>query len=196
MPLAQSYPEADVSLTVFYTQRSLTPAFDAWGDQLAELASILHDEVGIDVRFVPLPDQYAQEILGLLDGGPLASQGPKAAFRLQKVMKLPATPGLVVAWAADSTTLQLPPHAAWGAAVPGLAGIVTNLSNKYVLWHEVLHVLGADDCYDEKTGVTLCHLGEASIMKYAPENHVWPFLCERRIGEIRNRVVSQPATSP
>lgn len=41
------------------------------------------------------------------------------------------------------------PHAEWGVAIQGgtLAVVYGNFQN-YPVWHEVLHLYGADDCYD------------------------------------------------
>ncbi len=62
-------------------------------------------------------------------------------------------------------------------------------NNKYILWHEVLHLFEVCDCYcycNPNAG-TNCDLTNC-IMQYAPTPQTvgeWPFLCEKNIKRIR-----------
>lgn len=40
------------------------------------------------------------------------------------------------------------PDALWGVTVDNSLAVVYQLSNHYAIWHELLHLLGAKDCYD------------------------------------------------
>jgi len=81
------------------------------------------------------------------------------------------------------------PHAKWGATCAFLAAVYS-LNNKIAIFHEALHLLGADDCYiDDKPYQKKpdCNF-EHCIMDYNPpeqwcEN--WPFICDKNIDLIR-----------
>ena len=62
--------------------------------------------------------------------------------------------------------------------------------NKYILWHETLHLFGVDDCYDlqKPNAGTTCGLDNC-LMQYAPQKDTvgeWPFLCQKNIKRIQN----------
>ena len=84
---------------------------------------------------------------------------------------------------------QKRPAAAWGVAfVGGPFGVIYNLSNKYLVWHEALHLLGADDCYDQSNQGPTCE-HTSCIMQYVPTAQTvgeWPFLCTENVGNIRS----------
>ena len=81
------------------------------------------------------------------------------------------------------------PHAEWGAMCAFLAAVYS-LNNKIAIFHEALHLLGADDCYIEDKPCQKkpdCNF-ERCIMDYNPpeqwcEN--WPFICDKNIDLIR-----------
>lgn len=81
------------------------------------------------------------------------------------------------------------PHAELGAAC-GFLAAVYSLNNKSTIFHEALHLLGADDCYIENQPCQKkpdCNF-ERCIMDYNPteqwcEN--WPFICDKNIDLIR-----------
>lgn len=81
------------------------------------------------------------------------------------------------------------PHAKWGAMCAFLAAVYS-LNNKSAIFHEALHLLGADDCYIEDKPSQKkadCNF-EHCIMDYKPpekwcEN--WPFICDKNIDLIR-----------
>jgi len=104
------------------------------------------------------------------------------------------------------------PKAEWGATAP-IGGFITHEyksridsedlsfmrenflcavykpNSKVTVWHEILHLLGAVDCYDNNDPYRplpkdVCSLGCACIMWYAPTQETvkrWPFLCERNV---------------
>jgi len=82
------------------------------------------------------------------------------------------------------------PHALWGAR-NGWVAYVYGTSHDEAVWHEVLHLLGAEDCYDtsdpaQNPGPT-CDLDDC-IMQYAPTPaniRDWPFVCAGNIRRIR-----------
>ena len=81
------------------------------------------------------------------------------------------------------------PHAIWGAKCSFLAAVYS-LNNKIAVFHEALHLLGADDCYIEDKPSQKkpdCNF-EHCIMYYEPleewcEN--WPFICDKNIDLIQ-----------
>jgi len=63
-------------------------------------------------------------------------------------------------------------------------------NNKYILWHETLHLFGVEDCYDQNNphNGTPCELDDC-LMQYAPTSQTvgdWPFLCHKNIKLIQN----------
>ena len=70
------------------------------------------------------------------------------------------------------------PLGVWGS-VCGCLGVVWKLDNKYAVWHEVLHLFGAEDCYTPNNAGPTCELPNC-IMQYIPTKESvgdWPFLC-------------------
>jgi len=75
--------------------------------------------------------------------------------------------------------------AEWGLCFQHRISAVYEKNNKYIIWHEVLHLFGVSDCYDigNPNGPLTCEL-EKCLMQYAPqEGNVapWPFLCKSNI---------------
>jgi hypothetical protein len=82
--------------------------------------------------------------------------------------------------------------AEWGLTFKDRISAVYKKENKYILWHEVLHLFGVDDCYDSNNpnGPLRCELGQC-LMQYAPqEGNVapWPFLCKNNIKRLREYI--------
>lgn len=75
----------------------------------------------------------------------------------------------------------------------GPLALVYGSADKYVIWHEALHLLGARDCYDtsdpwQNPGPT-CELPNC-LMQYAPTSEAvrdWPFLCQNNLDLIESR---------
>ena len=81
------------------------------------------------------------------------------------------------------------PHAKYGATCAFLAAVYS-LNNKSTIFHEALHLLGADECYIEDKPYPKkpdCNF-ERCIMDYNPPEEWcdnWPFICDKNIGLIR-----------
>jgi hypothetical protein len=82
-------------------------------------------------------------------------------------------------------------HARWGVT-NGLLALVYGTTDKYAIWHECLHLLGAQDCYDtsdpQRNAGPTCDV-PTCIMQYAPMAHrvgSWPFLCESNVRRIKS----------
>lgn len=73
------------------------------------------------------------------------------------------------------------PHARLGISVAGSLSLAYAFDNKHLLWHEALHLLGAQDHYDRETLQPSCEL-PTCLMRYAPTASVIAgehFLCQR-----------------
>ena len=81
------------------------------------------------------------------------------------------------------------PHAKYGATCAFLAAVYS-LNKKSTIFHEALHLLGADDCYIEDKPCQKkpdCNF-ERCIMDYNPPEEWcdnWPFICDKNIDLIR-----------
>lgn len=81
-------------------------------------------------------------------------------------------------------------RAIWGLCQDDCSvSAVYESNNEYILWHEVLHLFGVDDCHcgPKKPGPT-CELTNC-IMQYAPTPKTvggWPFLCQKNIRRIQS----------
>jgi len=170
---------------------------------LSELEGLLAlPPLEVECPIVPLPVSAEEPIQNALDGNDLGSVLESAAHTLGKELgtietKDPTsrrTPGLLVCCTVGHSLAKLcvktNPNFVWGAATQPVA-IVYELSNKYIIWHELLHTLGAEDCYDKNDPASnpgpTCECPNC-IMQYAPtHNNVtqWPFLCEANVRKIR-----------
>jgi hypothetical protein len=65
------------------------------------------------------------------------------------------------------------PHAFWGAAQINAYALAWKPNNKYLIWHEFIHLLLVNDCYDENDPDFKTTCGELHcIMQYVPnEEH-------------------------
>ena len=78
-------------------------------------------------------------------------------------------------------------HARWGLSLQGVLSLTYVTGNKYALWHETLHLLGAQDHYDPATFRGTCEL-PSCLMQYAPSSQVigdQPFLCSQTLEILR-----------
>lgn len=70
-------------------------------------------------------------------------------------------------------------HALWGINLAGTLSLTYAARNPYALWHESLHLLGAEDHYDFRDFGATCPL-PTCVMQYAPDERTVgsrPFLC-------------------
>ena len=84
------------------------------------------------------------------------------------------------------------PGALWGACIGDLAVIYHH--EAALIWHEMFHLLGAEDCYEGESpdGSAMPTCGNARcIMQYAPSLDAVgdpPFMCQSNVERIRQRV--------
>jgi hypothetical protein len=89
-------------------------------------------------------------------------------------------------------SLHYKSDAEWGITCPqndSILSIVYNLNNAPVIWHEALHLLGADECYDPDNikDHSNCKLLNC-VMQYAPTEQTvgrQPILCNKTIQAVR-----------
>ncbi len=162
-------------------------------DALRELSDKLKQPpTEVAIMTEELPDKHAEKVSQLLCGSENISC-TAASISYIIVNGLELLPGLMVYCREDSTIAQevrkANPKALWGGQVDGLA-VVCELNNKMAIWHEVLHLLGADDCYDSQTEKGTCEKAPGCIMQYAAtEESVadWPeCLCARTTKQLRD----------
>jgi hypothetical protein len=80
----------------------------------------------------------------------------------------------------------------WGSTYLNYISAVYEKGNKYILWHEVLHLFGVNsECYNtqnpDENGPSTCELGQC-LMQYAPQEEnvaPWPFLCKKTIEQLK-----------
>ena len=85
------------------------------------------------------------------------------------------------------TAKEANPMASWGAAIQGEYALIWEPNNKYLIWHETLHILYAMDSYD-KNRQTTCEEPRC-IMQWEPtaENCGGDlYICEGNIKRILN----------
>ena len=155
---------------------------------MTEFTSLLTQpptEVAIGAK--PFADAWASDILGILSrpqtivdtcaevGEFLSDQGIYDDTRIL-VMCSQSSP-------LAKAVRENNPDAKWGGSLGRLA--VVWHEDRYVLWHEALHLINARDCY---TGLKPdCDLSTC-IMQYVPTRANvgdWPFLCSTNIGLLR-----------
>lgn len=164
-------------------------------ERLDELEQLLKKpQAEIELRAIPLSPHVVPLMDSELHKPPQTTEYPFLAYYLEISKILPRSeciPLLIyckvcssVAQAAREECNQ----AKWGYCRTGRICAVYKPRNKYILWHEVLHLFGAEDCHEgpQKPG-PICKQNDC-IMQYAPtENNVcpWPFLCKENIERIQ-----------
>jgi hypothetical protein len=119
-----------------------------------------------------LPTLHAGNLRGVVEA--ILDSGERAGVRRHVTVYCP-DPGHPAARAARGR-LQ---HAAWGISMSGTLSLTYARGNPYALWHETLHLLGAEDHYDLRTFHTTCGL-PTCLMQYAPDEKTvgpQPFIC-------------------
>ncbi len=83
------------------------------------------------------------------------------------------------------------PHAEWGATCESFAAVYS-LNNKSAIFHEALHLLGANDCYDlsKSDCGPNCECPNCIMQFEATRANVrnWPFLCDANIQRMQKRI--------
>ena len=164
---------------------------------LYELKHLLkRPPVQIELKAVLLDNQAAELVCSELRNISLKTDRPFAlwcALIRSKLSGLKSTPLLIYS-NADSViakaAIKENCSAKWGLMNDQFAvSAVYKLGNKYILWHEALHLFDAGDCYcyANPNAGTNCDLTNC-IMRYEPLKETvreWPFLCEKNIKRIR-----------
>ena len=179
-------------------------------DALKELAQCLRTEpTKLDITLIRLGDEPELEKKVNAELGPLSDDlmGNKFSIYsltiksvLEKTLKL-TLPRLLVYCPGESHIAKVAIRSAniqsWGLTDDFFAAVYKQ-GNKWIIWHEALHTLGADECYDKKTlkPKPNCTLGPSCVMQYVHTNPKktlakWPFLCKenvRLLQEFRDKV--------
>jgi len=88
-------------------------------------------------------------------------------------------------------SLRNNPDALWGSAY-GALGLIYHRVDRYITWHEALHLLGAEDCYDLPDKGPTCELSNC-IMQYIPclsTVGAWPFICEENVRLMQDAAIA------
>ncbi len=178
------------SLDLDEQERSLVAA------AIAELRDLLaKPPVEVDLVAQPLCESAAQELEEEFRRPPAGTCNPfrKCWDAFAEGRKVSEFAPLVVCCRRDSSLAQAAraerPMARWGYSTPPVISAVYKPGNKYILWHEALHLWGADDCYllANPNAGPQCSLPRC-IMQYAPTKETvrpWPFLCQENVELIR-----------
>jgi len=160
---------------------------------LFELTELLSQSpVQVDFKPDPLPEKLRKDEL-ISD---LCPDIPCFSFWCKKIAtKLLTKYPLLVYCKPDSRIAQAAQKecnlACWGLTNNCyMVSAVYEPNNKYILWHEALHLFGVDDCYDynRPNRGTNCELNNC-LMQYAPQKDSvgeWPFLCQKNIKRIQD----------
>jgi len=167
---------------------------DVVSSAFAELVEFVHKmplSVAIDVRKISedqLPgiceavsgaQNYSRLEISLMD---LIDRGQPGDSSMRTRVLICSPPDGRIATLAK----ELNPDAEWGMSGSVLASVYGKV-DRYVIWHEALHLLGADDCYQLPDKGPCCELPNC-IMQYEPTlSRVgrWPFICSKNIQSIQ-----------
>ena len=176
---------------IYYANLGL-PAPDAneFEGALGELPSVLSDKpLRADITVTPLPDRMMKRLMPLLDTRDRALHEVNTdvyrefcRLRVREHLLAIACPrSHQLLWA--KTT-----QGTWGTAFPGgPLAVCWTVPDKFIVWHEALHLLGADDCYDLETHRATCELPHC-IMQFEPTANTVrsrPFLCKKVLDRLR-----------
>ncbi len=145
-----------------------------------------------------LPEDIRPSILGALECSEFLECAIAISDKLEDWCKLVSSdepkhryvPGLIVFCSRQHDLAQkcltANPNALWGGKNSRLA-VVYELDNYCAIWHELLHLLGAEDCYDtDNPGPTCKH--QQCIMQYAPTKGIVDGrlpLCSNNVNQIK-----------
>lgn len=117
----------------------------------------------------PLPPEHCQVLMPLFEAG----RNNAAAEYLLSLADRHARIALSVSCSAEHPIACAArgayPLARWGLCTAGVLAVTYHPGNRFILWHETMHLLGASDHYDNRTLATTC--GEPGcLMQYAPSD--------------------------
>jgi hypothetical protein len=162
-------------------------------ESLFELSDFLKKPpVRVRLKVDRLPEKYRQnELVCSPYSGPLPFTTWCKRIGTKLLKKYP----LLVYCKPDSKIAQAAQKecnlACWGLTNDYyMVSAVYKPENKYILWHEVVHLFGVVDCYNPEHphAGTTCELSYC-LMQYAPQKGTvseWPFLCQKNIKLIQN----------
>ena len=163
---------------------------------LDELACLVQREpLGSKAQIGPLPERVASLVEGIVRHPRLDCAEPfsDSCEQLNPALpKLSEWAPLLVCCDRNAPIAQAArkqcPLAKWGLTQPSLFSAVYRIENKFIIWHEIFHLWGANDCYapERPNAGTRCGLRNC-IMQYAPTDQSvgkWPFLCEANVAAI------------
>jgi len=180
----------------YYLTLGIDSNYDKWiEDCLNQFSSyIAEPPINIDYYFSPIPEELKIEVSELTHQNSLETC---SAIIMDKMIdRLNCIPNLIILCSPTHHLAKLSKTALetalWGICCEEWLSIIYHLDNEYLVWHEVLHLFGADDCYD----LTINHRGPTCklpncIMQYeATKDNVgeYPFLCQSNIEKIKNKV--------
>ena len=165
------------------------------GDSLEELQENLRGKpTQIEIICEKLGDENVASIIPkLMDSAvDLDNKIEDLTLHFRKQSAPDKLPGLILCCPANSLIAQQVrsrnPLAQWGGKLGRLA-LVWQTGNKHLIWHEALHLLGAEDCYDGESTEGNCEKEPRCIMQYAPtEKSVAPWpecLCLGTVSRLR-----------
>lgn len=174
----------------FHALNSTTEDNHFVSHSIAELKSVVLTEApGVELHLSRLPLDLAAHILPSLHATHL--NGAVDAVRRCAAISDIGAFGLYVYCPSDAPIAKAArkrlPRAAWGISISGVLSLSYGGHNKHILWHEALHLLGAQDHYTlGREGVT-CELPQC-LMQYAPDARTvgaGPMLCRQTLGMLR-----------
>jgi hypothetical protein len=166
--------------TMYYASFGVTDAIALnMRGAMARLARFLRQPaVSVGCRIGALPRRFRLKVEQAL----LADCGDVAVARVMELL----LPSLLVAIPNDHPYAQQcrakDPRALWGAARGRTLAAVYSNFRAPTFWHEALHLLGADDCYDEH-GMATCDMPNCA-MRYGTMSDSL-VLCTRNISLLR-----------
>ncbi len=191
--------------------RAATPlvlydAIDLADARIDEFAATMHelrlllarDPVAVDIDVLRLEGPVRAEVYTIL--GSSTDIATRAAMLGDILLqRFGWVPRLIVACAQQhelaAACRENNPQALWGGTIGPLA-VSYCLGNRFLAWHEALHLMAADDCYDLPNRGPICEQANC-IMQYDPTVHTvgpWPWLC--RANAIRVRQWAERFRSP
>ena len=151
---------------------------------------LLRQPVGLNVEFEDLRGEKAKKVEEIL-----RKRLPSPDYVAEISIEWPFEPPwpLLVCCRRDAIPAKAirasNPMAQWGGTCAKRLAVVWQ-QDKYVIWHEILHLLGATDCYTQDDAGPTCELGNC-IMQYQPCKHnvdQWPFICKANVRQIQNHL--------
>lgn len=172
---------------------------EAWVDRFAEIAAA--EPLGVQCEMEWVEGSLREGIEARLEGDLAASTGKIGLFLMDNPRWAPRDDvhslslPKIAAFCRNSNTLvteiqRNAPRALWGVAIDRLCVIYHH--EPASIWHEMFHLLGADDCYkigdrgidDRSCGNQRC------VMQYAPTLEVVgnpPSICRGNVARIREQ---------